>query len=165
MPVRPQARPDVSYERGFTFRDGMFADARRYTGNLTFSRHFLGQDNLPAFDGKAGGEEEMCAFALDSLPPETLKYWVRNVAQHRDAFRLPLAQGHFYPDFVAELADGRLFIVEYKGDGFTTTDDTREKVAVGELWEKAMNGKGLFLLVERTVKGRDARTQMLDKIG
>jgi type III restriction enzyme len=161
----PQARPDVSYERGFTFRDGMFADARRYTGNLTFSRHFLGQDNLPAFDGKAGGEEEMCAFALDSLPPETLKYWVRNVAQHRDAFRLPLAQGHFYPDFVAELADGRLFIVEYKGDGFTTTDDTREKVAVGELWEKAMNGKGLFLLVERTVKGRDARTQMLDKIG
>lgn len=161
----PQARPEVSYERGFAFRDGMFADVRRYTGNLMFNRHFLGQDNLPAFDGKAGGEEEMCAFALDGLPADKLKHWVRNVAQHRDAFRLPLAQGHFYPDFVAELADGRLFVVEYKGDGFTTTDDTREKVAVGELWEQAMVGKGLFLLVERSVMGKDARAQMLDKIG
>jgi hypothetical protein len=55
----PQARPGVSYERGFAFRDGMFADVRRYTGNLTFNRHFLGQDNLPAFDGKAGGEENV----------------------------------------------------------------------------------------------------------
>jgi type III restriction enzyme len=98
----------------------------------------------------------MCAFALDGLPADKLKHWVRNVAQHRDAFRLPLAQGHFYPDFVAELADERLFVVEYKGDGFTTTDDTREKVAVGELWEQAMGGKGLFLLVERNVKGKDA---------
>jgi len=29
------------------------------------------------------------------------------------------------------------------------TDDTKEKRAIGELWESKSNGKGLFLIVEK----------------
>jgi type III restriction enzyme len=128
-------------------------------------KHFVGPDSVPAFDGKPGGDEELCARQLDSLPATTLKHWVRNVAMHPDAFWLPLAEGRFYPDFIAELADGRLAVVEYKGAHIVSSDDTKEKVAVGQLWEEASGGKGLFLLVEKSSGGKTPLEQMRDKIG
>jgi type III restriction enzyme len=36
---------------------------------------------------------------------------------------------------------------------------------VGLLWEKKSGGKVLFLVVERTIDGKDMREQMIDKIG
>jgi type III restriction enzyme len=42
--------------------------------------------------------------------------WVRNLANHADAFRLTMHNGgKYYPDFIAKLNDGRIFVVEYKG--------------------------------------------------
>ena len=93
-----------------------------------------------------------------------MKHWLRNVSQHPDAFWLPLAGGKFYPDFIAELTDGRLLIVEYKGDHLLTSDDTKEKRTVGLAWERAMAGKGLFLLAVRDDNGHQPRDQMLRKI-
>lgn len=159
----PEARPEVSYERGFVFREGIFASARKQGGGgYRFTRHFTGPDDVPAFDGTDDGDEVNCARALDSITE--VKHWVRNVAQHPDAFWLPLAGGRFYPDFVAELEGGRLLIVEYKGDHLLTADDTREKVQVGEAWERAMDGRGLFLLARKLVDGMQPRDQMLTKI-
>jgi len=158
-----QARVEVSYEQGFEFREGIFASARKHTDRgWTFTRHFTGPDNVPAFDGSKDGQEIACARALDSL--NEVKHWIRNVAQHPDAFWLPLASGKFYPDFVAELVDGRLMVVEFKGDHLVTTDDTKEKRAVGLAWERAMEGRGLFLLAVRDDAGRQPREQMIDKI-
>ncbi len=54
-----------------------------------------------------------CAWSLDSLAE--VDVWVRNVARHPDSFCLPRVGGRFYPDFVARLNDGRIFVVEYKG--------------------------------------------------
>lgn len=142
----------------------MFAGVKLYQGGYEFQKHFLGPDHVPAFDGKAGGDEELCARELDSLPPETLKHWVRNVAQHPDAYHLPLAESRFYPDFVAELADGRIMLIEYKGAHIVSSDDTRAKVAIGKVWEKAMGGKGLFLLAEKRVEGKPPRDQILARI-
>lgn len=42
--------------------------------------------------------------------------------------------------------------------------DTDEKRAVGALWEKASGGKGLFLMAEKQVDGKDVREQMRSKI-
>lgn len=123
-----------------------------------------GPDQIGAFDGNDGGEEELCARALDSVPDAVLKHWVRNVAQHPNAFWLPLAESRFYPDFVAELTDGRLLVVEYKGEHIVTTDDTKEKVAVGLKWEQAMAGMGLFLLAANSTEGQTPREQILDRI-
>lgn len=157
----PEAKPKISFDHGFTFIDDMFAGVRMYRGSYRFSKHFTGWDQVPAFDGE--GEELDCAKALDSLPQ--IKHWIRNVPRHPQAFWLPTAAGRFYPDFVAELADGRILVVEYKGGHLADAADTDEKRAIGSLWEKAGAGKALFAMVEKQVDGRDMRAQMMEKIG
>jgi type III restriction enzyme len=157
------AKVEVSLERGFEFRDGMYSDVKRHnTGRFRFSKHYLGPDQVPAFDGVDGGEEFQCAQALDSLPE--VKFWIRNVPKHPSSFWLPTASGRFYPDFVAQLNDGRLFVVEYKGALLAGADDTNEKRAVGRLWEAHSNKRGLFLIVERQIDGQDMRAQMAAKL-
>lgn len=160
-----EARPEVSYERGFVFREGIFASARKHASRgYTFSKHFTGPYQVPAFDGDDDGEELNCARELDSLPDSVVKHWVRNVSKHPDAFWLPRAESRFYPDFVAELTDGRLLIVEYKGAHLATGDETKEKIAVGLKWEEAMKGKGVFILAEKQLESRSPREQILDRV-
>ncbi|MEA2756071.1 MAG: type restriction enzyme [Aliidongia sp.] len=161
----PEARVQVSFEKGFQFRDGMYRDVKKQRGGRWKPRnHFLGADGLPAFDGAEDGEEFQCAQAVDSLPE--IKFWLRNVARHAESFWLPTATDKFYPDFVALLMDGRMMVVEYKGallagDG---VDDTNEKRAIGRLWEQTSGGKGLFMMVEKRLGDRDMRGQLQDKI-
>jgi type III restriction enzyme len=52
----------------------------------------------------------------------------------------------FYPDFIAELTDGRILVVEYKGADRWSNDDSKEKRAVGELWADRSQGKCLFIM-------------------
>lgn len=158
----PEAKVDVSFDEAFAFKDGMYWDQRRYRGRWKPRKHFLGPDYVPAFDGAEDGEEFQCAQAIDSLPG--LKFWIRNVARHPNSFWLPTATDKFYPDFVIQLDDGRLLVVEYKGAHFADGPDTAEKRTIGRLWENASGGKGLFVLVERTVDGTDMRAQMIEKI-
>jgi type III restriction enzyme len=166
--IAPQARTGISFDDGFKFSKNMYFDVRKHRGGaFKFNRHFLGSDNVPAFSGKEGdtGEEFQCAQMLDSLN-DKVEFWLRNVSQHVNSFRLPLASGFFYPDFIAKLKDGRIFVVEYKGEHLAGSgnDDTNEKRVVGTLWEKASEGKGLFAMIEREVAGRDMRGQLLDAI-
>ncbi len=44
------------------------------------------------------------------------------------------------------------------------TGDTREKQAVGELWERHSGGRGLFVVVEKEKDGKDMRAQLAAKI-
>ena len=147
---------------GLVFKDGMYWDQRRYRGRWKPRKHFLGPDHVPAFDGAENGEEFQCAQAIDSLPG--LKFWIRNVARHPNSFWLPTATDKFYPDFVAQLEDGRLLVVEYKGAHIADGPDTAEKRTIGQLWERKSGGKGLFVVVEKTVDGRDMRAQMVNTI-
>ena len=56
-------------------------------------------------------------------------------------------------------------VVEYKGDPYKTTDDSKEKKQVGNQWEKSSAGRCLFLFaVETDVQGRDVFKQVADKI-
>lgn len=88
----------------------------------------------PSIGGlESPGEEFDCAQVIDSLPQ--VKYWVRNMPNQPSAsFWLPTSTDRFYPDFVAELNDGRIFVVEYKGKPYVTNDDSKEKRNLGELW-------------------------------
>jgi len=159
----PQAKVDVSFDQEFAFKDGMYWDQRRYRGRWKPRRHFLGPDQVPAFDGAENGEEFQCAQAIDSLPG--VKFWIRNIARHPNSFWLPTATDKFYPDFVAQMNDGRLLIVEYKGAHIADGADTAEKRTIGQLWESKSGGKGLFVVVEKLIDGKDMRTQMTAKIG
>jgi len=159
----PEAKVEVSFNHAFTFRHDMYRDQRRYRGRWKPRKHFLGADRVPAFDGAVNGEELRCAQAIDSLP--RLRYWIRNVARDPASFSLPTATDRFYPDFVAQLDDGRLLVVEYKGARDADTPDTREKRTIGELWEQMSDGRGLFLVAEKAVDGKDVRRQLMEKIG
>ena len=159
----PEARVGVSFDHAFTFHQGMYRDQRRYRGRWRPRRHFLGADQVPAFDGVEGGEEMQCAQVIDSLPG--VRHWVRNVARHPASFSLPLVAGRFYPDFVALLDDGRLLVVEYKGAHIAEGADTAEKRTIGVLWERASGGRCLFLMTEKTVDGKDVRRQLMEKTG
>ena len=157
----PEAKVEVSFDNTFAFRKGMYRDQRRYRGRWKPSKHFLGPDQVPAFDGADNGEEVQCAQALDSLPG--VQYWTRNVARHPESFWLPTATDKFYPDFVAVLDNGRLLVVEYKGAHIAEGSDTAEKRAIGELWQRKSGGKGLFSVVEKSVGGKDARQQLMER--
>ena len=158
----PAAKVAVSFDSAFTFKEGMYWNQRRYRGRWKPRKHFLGADNVPAFDGADDGEEVRCAQVLDSLPQ--VKYWIRNVASHPASFWLPTVNGKFYPDFVALLKDDRSLVVEYKGAHIADSEDTREKRVIGRFWERQSEGKALFIVAEKTVDGRDVRGQLLKKI-
>jgi type III restriction enzyme len=94
-----------------------------------------------------------------------VKYWVRNVVHPEYSFKLPTATGYFYPDFVAQLKDGRILVVEYKGSHLAEGSDTQEKQNIGELWEERSKGQGLFLMaVKSDESGRDVYQQLEHKI-
>lgn len=144
---------EVSFDHGFKFFDGMYADVSKYGGSYKFKKHFLGPDHVPAFDGVAGGEEEKCAMMIDNLPD--LKYWTRNVSCHPNSFSLSTSTDKFYPDFVALMNGERLFVIEYKGKNWApeNSSDAREKQLIGEAWAKASGGKVIFVMA--TMGGND----------
>ncbi len=156
----PGVKPEVSFETAFVFQDGMYQGERLYRGHWQPNKHFLGSHAVPAFDGAEDGEEFRCAQTLDGLP--SVKFWVCNVSRHPASFWLPTATDKFYPDFVAQLEDGRLLVVEYKGAHMADSVDTAEKRTICELWQRASNAQGIFVLVEQSVNGRDMHQQLLD---
>ncbi len=135
-----------------------------YSGSYKFQKHYYGNNRIE--DMKAKGEEFECARAIDSLPQ--VKHWIRNlVRRDHGSFWLPLAHNKFYPDFIVELNDGRMLVIEYKGDAYATNDDSKEKNLIGELWAKHGGDNALFLMaVDKKTDGesRDIRTQLLDTI-
>ena len=79
---------------------------------------------------------------------------------------MPTSTDRFYPDFVAQLNDGRIMIVEYKGADRVTTDDTKEKRNVGELWAAKSKGKGMFVMGEkRNAQGLSLAGQIAKVVG
>ncbi|WP_114966435.1 DEAD/DEAH box helicase [Alkalilacustris brevis] len=126
------------------------------TGAFRLKRHLLGPDRVPLIDGDLGGDEFQCAWALDSL--EAVDLWVRNLPRHPSSFWLPRVQARFYPDFIARLTDGRIFVVEYKGEHLVTAQEAREKDIIGRRWaEKTGN---VFLTVRRMQHGAGPAEQM-----
>ncbi len=148
---------ETSFEFSYQFkRDNYPARPPYYQGRFKFEKHYY-----PVIeDLKSTGEEFECAKAIESNLH--VKHWVRNLVRREQAsFRLPLANGYFYPDFVTELVDGRLLVVEYKGEVYKTNDDSREKNLVGECWANRSGGKCLFLMaVAKDAKARDVFQQI-----
>ncbi len=124
-----------------------FDDASRYAPNWLYEGPFRFQKHLFPLVGELpeSGEEHDCAAYLDQHP--LVARWVRNIANRPSmSFWLQTATDRFYPDFVGELTDGRVFAVEYKGDHLWSNDDSREKRAVGDLWASASGGRCVFVM-------------------
>ena len=123
------------------FKIGKYEYDWIYQGFTELPKHFFPHcGNL-----KAEGEEFDCAVFL-ATQLEGIKYWVRNVERKTTSFSLQTSTDRFYPDFVCQLEDGRILVVEYKNSRDWDLPDNIEKRRLGELWEKRSNGKCLFIM-------------------
>ncbi len=153
---------EVSFNHAFSFPPNNYPAKWFYRGTYRFGKHYYGAERVGELEDK--GEEFECAQALDRVAE--IRFWVRNDLHGRPptAFRLPLASGWFYPDFVALLNDGRILVVEYKGAHLINDPLTKQKDNVGALWEAKSKGKGLFLMAERVKEGLSVSEQVRRKI-
>ncbi len=130
-----EAREDCSH----VFEHGRYVFDEAYRGPIVLAKHFFPNiGNL-----RAEGEEFECAEYLANRCA-AVQTWVRNVEKKPYAFSLQTSEHRFYPDFIAQLKDGRLMAVEYKGGHLVT--DAEEKRVVGELWAKRSGGKCVFVM-------------------
>ena len=97
---------------------------------------------------------------IDAHTATAIRFWLRNLAKHHRSFYLPLSHDSFYPDFVGELTDGRLFAVEYKCEHLRNAKDTLEKDAIGRLWAAKSSGKCLYATVYKSDGGLDVKGQL-----
>lgn len=160
---------DVESRYVFPFDPDRYEATRPYDssrGGRIFKKHYYPVIDDLTYRLLSGRitEEYFCADAIETNCH--VKTWVRNIPRGQYSFHLPLSNGHkFFPDFVAMLDDGRILVIEYKGEALKTNDDSKEKKDVGELWEKHSNGKGLFLFATyKDDNGRDVYQQIADKI-
>ena len=160
-----------SFRYHFTFHPDRYPGRPPfYQGSYRFQKHYYGSHRIHDLryrtDGGNLSEEFQCARALDE--DKRVKHWVRNVERdERFSFWFPTSTDYFYPDFVAELDDGRVLAVEYKGKHLLGSDDTREKVQVGKQWQTSSGGRCLFLLAvapDADPAGRSLEQQIEDAI-
>lgn len=134
---------DVDWDAPFEFKPNAYpaSAGSRYSGRFKFKRHYYGPTIA---DLKDDGEEFECAQMIDAHP--NVKSWIRNL-DFSPGFWLPTSRGKFYPDFVVELKDGRIAVVEYKGQHLRSEPYEIEKRAVGQLWARKSAGKCRFEFV------------------
>jgi type III restriction enzyme len=94
---------------------------------------------------KSDGEEFDCAVHIDSH--SKVKRWMRNIDRRpQHSFWLQTSTDRFYPDFIAEIGEGKWLVVEYKGKDRWSDDDSGEKRRLGELWEERSGGTCAFVM-------------------
>lgn len=138
-------------DNGFSFSKAGYDPRTPYTGPWRPRKHLFAQVG----DLRHGGEEWMAAVAIDDHP--AVRHWVRNVDRTAWSYALPTASDLFYPDFVAELTDGRKLIIEYKGADRTDNADSREKRNIGARLQEVSDGSLVFLWAELDRRGGVAR--------
>lgn len=161
--VEPAAPPRLDDHFAFRFDPQAYPARWDYAGRYRFLKHYYPKPGelKPEIDA----EETACAIAIDQLPQ--VKWWVRNLEkQPTHSFWLPTSTDRFYPDFVAELEDGRLFVVEYKGGHLYDNADSREKRTIGAVWAAASGGRCVFAMVtDRNTAGVAVEDQLLKAMG
>jgi type III restriction enzyme len=131
---------ETSMDMAWPLSEPDYCPYRRYDRGLyDLGRH--------AFDliGDMNGEEADCAKRInDHL---NVNRWVRNLEPQNGGggYSLPLSPGRFFPDFIAELKDGRTAIIEYKNPILDKAE--QHKKDIGDLWAARFAGKGVFVWI------------------
>jgi type III restriction enzyme len=151
-----EARVQASEKFAFHYRPDDYPAGWPYSGGWDFQKHYY---NPVPGELESTGEEFECAVEIDRH--NAVKTWVRNLAKKEGAsFSLQTSTDLFYPDFVAQLHDGRVLVVEYKGGHLVGSADADEKRKLGELWAARSGGKALFLMAERQRDGMNVAQQI-----
>ncbi len=141
----PDSPLTVTVECAVNFRKMGYEPSEWYGGDFVFRKHYFGNRPGDLAEHTADGslrEEFKCARFIDEMPE--VRFWVRNLPQRDTSFRMQTSKAWFYPDFVVQLEDGRVLVVEYKGGHLLA--GAEEKLAVGKVWQSRSNGACLFVM-------------------
>ena len=131
-------------------------DAYRYNVTQFYEPGFRPVRHFYARMGKMNPFEVECARVIDDLPG--VETWVRNGETAPGNYSLPTSRGNFYPDFVAKLDGGRVFVIEAKG---RTDEYDREKDNIGRRAAEASGGTMLFVTIwQDDARGRSVAVQI-----
>ncbi|MBM4019566.1 MAG: hypothetical protein FJ288_14815 [Planctomycetes bacterium] len=132
-------RLETSPNRPFMLREEEYAPYREYRDVFSLPKHAFVKI------GDMNDREAECAKHVNDHP--NVRRWIRNL-EHESAggFSLPLSPGRFFPDFIAELCDGRIAIIEYK-EYLAKLPEEMHKVTIGILWAEASGGRCVFVRV------------------
>lgn len=139
-------RVAVTAANVFEFHPQAYAPVRDYDdryGQFTFRKHFYGR--IGDFDSK---EEFECACWLDTQAQKgKINFWVRNLVRREGcSFFLQKANGRFYPDFLCQLPNGVVLVVEYKGGNlWAGAEDDR---LIGGLWAELSDDSCRFVMLK-----------------
>jgi type III restriction enzyme len=145
--LMPEASLSIDWEGGLDFGSAEYFPGWLYNGNFQFQKHYFGARPGELRALTAAGEpteEALCAQFIDSL--DEVRFWVRNLPRRQSSFRLHTATDWFYPDFVAQLKDGRILVVEYKGSFLASAADAVEKNLIGTVWASRSGGRCIFVM-------------------
>ena len=135
----------VTKDRGINFKTMVYEPSWLYEGSFQFKKHYFGVKPGELREKTTSGdltEEFKCAQFIDAMPQ--VKFWLRNLARKPFSFRLQTSTDWFYPDFICQLADGRVLVVEYKGKFLYDNIDSAEKRAIGAVWASRSGERCLF---------------------
>ena len=147
---------EPDWARPHVFEPGRYPApvASRYSGRYQFEKHYF-----PVLaDLKENGQEFACAQRIDAHPQ--VRQWVRNLDTAPCGFALPTSRGRFFADFVAELVDGRVAVLEFKGAHLVNDPYEIEKNQVGALWAQASAGRAVFGWLTMAPNGQDMAQQL-----
>ena len=141
-----KSRLETSAEHALAIEEHKYAPYDTYRGAFAFKKHAFEKIGTMRHGGKEDGEEAECAKRIDDHP--NVNRWIRNLEyESAGGFHLPLSPGRFFPDFICELTDGRVALVEYKGAQFAEKASELHKKAIGDLWAGQSGGRGVFAWV------------------
>jgi type III restriction enzyme len=138
----------VSDDYAINFKEIAYEPSWVYEGSFQFRNHYFGAKPGELKGTTPSGElseEFKCAQFIDSKLPG-VRFWVRNLQRRSTSFRLQTSTDWFYPDFVCQLDDGRILVIEYKGAHLLNAPDADEKRDIGNLWAARSNGRCLFAM-------------------
>lgn len=160
--VEGQVKARLSDFHQFRFDPIVYPARWLFTGRYLFQKHYYPRPG--ELNDDITQEETACAVEIDSLPE--VETWVRNLERQPErSFWLPTSSDRFYPDFVARLNDGRLFVVEYKGAHLYGAPDAVEKRDIGRVWAAASGGRCVFTMVTHSsVAGTSVGAQLREAL-
>jgi type III restriction enzyme len=101
---------------------------------------------------KLNNEELEFAKYIDKL--EEVECWIRNIDRNpQHSFWLQTSTDRFYPDFVIQLKNGKVLVVEYKGKHLQN-EDTAEKEKVGLMWASLSDQTGFAMVFKDDYKAK-----------
>lgn len=143
---------DIQCKPLFAFPQRSYdAGNNSYSGSFRFKKHYYGLIG----DLKSEGEEFDCAQAIDSSPG--VQFWIRNLPRKEYSYMIP---PNFFPDFIVQLINGKILIVEYKGEQLAGNQKSDRNKQMGEFIE--CHSKDCFFIMPTRRDGEASIKAQID---